>query len=243
MNLVDCYKRDGYVVLPNAVPESIMPRDKNSVHKQLKIFHNQSIERYLSYVRVVSKLLTVIQVFQAPAIQRFAEGVGIMLPLMQTTPAVHVMADDLKIPGGYDGIGAHQDWPAIQSSLNTMVVWVPWFDVGHDNYPVELVAGSHLNGLLSAQVGQHISEIDDAGMEYTPVPVKRGEALLFSAFTVHRTRTQGHGFRIAFSHRYEDALAPDFIERGFPSAQSRVIRRELITPDYPSIEQVQRVFS
>lgn len=245
MSMADDYKRDGFVVAEGVVEiEELFPLElKDAMHDHLQIIHERSVDEYLQTVRLIGRDVAVMAVFCSPIVRETVKELGPRHLVMQTTPAVHVMAEDLKIPGGYDGIGAHQDWPALQSGLDTVVAWFPYFDVGVDNYPVEFAPGSHKRGLLAAQPGQHISAVDDAGMEFVPVPVKRGDMLLFSAFTVHRTRTQGHGFRIAFSHRYENAAEPTFVERGFPSAQSRAINRELITPGFPTVEQVRRIFA
>lgn len=243
MNLVDEYKRNGFAVIDaNDAVDYFPDVDRETFHNQFRQMHAESVEGYLRHVRMLSRMASTHMMFTTQEIWFAARKLGIDTPLFQTTPAVHVMAEDLKIAGGYDGIGAHQDWPALQSGLGTVVVWIPLFDCAVDNFPVEVVPGSHLLGLLPATAGHHISQLGDSGMEYVPVPVRRGQALLFSAFTIHRTRKEGKGFRIAFSHRYEDANDPAFIERGYPSAQSRVIKRELMEPGYPSVEQVRVAF-
>jgi hypothetical protein len=245
MSMLEDYKRDGFVVAEGVVEmDELPPLDSEAVMREhLRILHGKSIDAYLKTVRLIGRDVAVMAVFCAPMVRDLVKELGVRHQIMQTSPAVHIMAEDLKIPGGYDGVGAHQDWPAIQSGLDTVVAWFPFFDVGLDNYPVELAPGSHKLGLLPAVAGQHISAVDDTGMEFVPVPVKRGDMLLFSAFTVHRTRTQGQGFRIAFSHRYENAAEPTFAARGFPCAQSRVINRELVTPGFPKAEQVREVFA
>lgn len=244
MSIIEDYKRDGYAVLKNAVGQEVMPGiTAESLHDELRETYAKSVDQYLKDVRLLARYASVMNLFLQPNIALHCRLLGVMVPVFQTSPAVHLMAEDLKIPGGYDGIGAHQDWPALQSGLDTVVVWLPLFDVGEDNFPVEVVPGSHLRGLLPAVPGQHISEVDATGMEFKPIPVARGDALLFSVFTVHRTRREGKGFRIAFSMRYENAIEPTFVERGLPFAQSRTIQRELITPDFPTVDQVQAVFA
>ena len=242
MSLVSNYKRDGYAVLRGAVPAASLPSGSSeSVHGMLRGHHQNSVNAYLNAVRLISKSIATHQLFTSRAIRFAMADLGIEAPVFNTSPACHVMADDLKIPGGYYGIGAHQDYPALQSSLDAVVLWAPFFDVTLENYPVEVVPGSHLQGLLPAKPGEHISDVDDSGMEFVPVPVSRGDVLLFSVFTVHRTRLPGTGFRIAVSHRYENAAEPTWMERDYSSAQSRVIKREV---DWtPSVEQVRSVFT
>jgi ectoine hydroxylase-related dioxygenase (phytanoyl-CoA dioxygenase family) len=78
-------------------------------------------------------------------------------------------------------------------------------------------------------------------MEFVPVTMKRGDVLLFSAFTVHRTRTPGTGLRAAFSHRFENVADRWFGEHNFYSAQRRTIDREVKWT--PTPEQVRKVFA
>jgi ectoine hydroxylase-related dioxygenase (phytanoyl-CoA dioxygenase family) len=77
-------------------------------------------------------------------------------------------------------------------------------------------------------------------MNFIPITMKRGDVLLFSAFTVHRTRTPGTGLRVAFSHRFENAIDRWFVQYGH-SAQRRVIDREVKWT--PTPEQVREVFA
>jgi ectoine hydroxylase-related dioxygenase (phytanoyl-CoA dioxygenase family) len=78
-------------------------------------------------------------------------------------------------------------------------------------------------------------------MNFVPVTMKRGDALLFSAFTVHRTRTPGTGLRAAFSHRFENAADPWFKAHDGYSAQRRTIDREARWT--PTLEQVRKAFT
>ncbi len=78
-------------------------------------------------------------------------------------------------------------------------------------------------------------------MKFKPVSVPLGGILLFSVFLVHRTRRPGHSRRVAFSHRIEDASDPTFIDRGYYSAQTRTIKREIAWA--PTRDQVRAVFA
>jgi len=232
MTLVEQYRRDGFVVLHNAV-ELPLRLWGCVVEEWLSEEYDISPEAFRAEARLIAKETAVMDLFLSTDIQDVVNALGIVNPIMQTSPVMHAMGFDKS----FDGTHAHQDWPALQSSLNAITVWIPLHDVGVDNYPLEVVPGSHRLGLLPAKVGEHYSEVDTAGMEFVPVPVPVGGALLFSAFTVHRTRTPGVGKRVAFSHRYEDAADPWFLDHDYYCAQKRVIDREVKYA--PSVEEVR----
>lgn len=237
------YKRDGYCVLRGAVRagETLEPEDLAMMHASLRETYRKSVDDYLKKVRLLSKGVGVFKMFCNPPIYEACVQLGVRMPLFLSDPAVHLISEDMHIPGGYHGVGPHQDWPALQASLNAVVVWIPLHNVGIDDFPVEVVLGSHKLGLLPAKANAHYSEIDTAGMEFTPIEVRRGDALLFSVFTVHRTRTPGRGLRIAYSYRYEDGLDPCYVQHGYHHAQKRVFDREVRWA--PSLEQVQKAFA
>ncbi len=234
MTFAEQYRRDGYVVLPDAV---WLPPHVQGVRARFQEIYNRSPEAFRADARLLAKRTSIMQMFLAPDMMKAVAALGIRRPIMQTNPVCHAMGFDKS----FDGTHAHQDWPALQSGLNTVVAWVPFHPVDEDAYPVEVVPGSHLKGLLPAKAGEHYSEVDASGMEFVPVTVPAGGALLFSVFTVHRTRTPGAKTRVAISMRYEDALDAAFIEQGYPSTQSRVIERELKWQ--PTQQAVQAVFA
>lgn len=236
MSIVEDYKKNGYAVLEGSINDALIGyHDKAMVHKYLRQARAGGKDRAM--IRQFAQLASTMQLFLYPQLLSAVLDLGIARPIFLSNPVAHVVADDLWD----EGTGAHQDWPALQSGLDTVVAWIPLWSVDADNYPLELVPGSHLNGLLPAKSAEHISEIDTAGMRFEPVPLRRGDALLFSAFTVHRTRTPGKGLRAAFSHRFENPVDPWFIEHGHYSAQSRAIARDVKWA--PSAEQVRAVFA
>lgn len=221
MSFRDFYKRHGYVVIPSGVfpaPVSLEPFEKN----------------VRSAARLAAKRVDVMAMFMELSLAAMTLGIGV--PIFQTSPVCHAMGYDKD----FEGVGPHQDWPALQSSLNAITAWIPMHPVTPDTYPLEVVPGSHLLGYLPAKVTEHYSEVDATGMEFVPINVPLGGALLFSVFTVHRTRVPGTGRRVAFSMRFEDAAEPTFRERGCPSAQRRVIERAVVWT--PTPEQVRASF-
>lgn len=231
--MIEQYKRDGFCVVRNLLEWS---GDCEALAQRLRNSFVISRNLYLREARILSRAARIARIAVDSTIELVAEELGVRDPAFYTAPTMHLMGIDPQ----WDGVGAHQDWAALQTGLNAVVVWIPLTDVTLDNWPVELVPGSHKLGLLPAKPGAHYSEVDTTGMEFVPIEMKRGDVLFFSAFTVHRTRTPGKGFRAAISHRYEDAADPWFLEHDCYSAQKRVIEREIKFT--PMVEQVRRIF-
>ena len=222
------------------------PRGAGRLFDDLAALHDADLESYLQSLRLAAKLASVFALYLAPPVRRLMQALGIQTAAWQTSPVLHVMAERLRIPGGYYGVDTHQDWPALQSGLDTVTGWIPLFDVTEDTFPLEVAPGSHLLGLLPGRPSQHYYAIDPAalaGLEFTGLAVPRGGIALMSNFTVHRSGLRGgDALRMAYSHRYENAAEPSFVARRYPSAQSRSIRRELMQPGFPGREEVQRVY-
>jgi len=202
---------------------------------------------YLSVARHIPKLLSIQQLTASPSIINICNSIGLNLITSPTSPVVHISSEQLKIKGGYFGVKEHQDWSSIQGGLNSVVLWVPFMDISSENYPLEVVAGSHLQGLISGTVEENSYTIPEGTFtneDFERPVLQLGDALLMSVFTVHRSAVSNcKGFRIATSMRYESAIEETFVARGFPCAYQRTVNRSFITPDFPEQQIVLDVLS
>lgn len=213
-----------------------------SLEDDLRLLLDANPKRYVAALTLCSKLASLWELYLDRDVRFTALDVGILFPVFQTQPAVHVMGDRLRIPGGYHGFGAHQDWPTLQGSLDTVTVWIPLTPVGPENFTMEVAPGSHKSGLYPSERKDNIFEVQGEITNWTPIVAQTGDVVFMSAFTVHRSSQEGAGLRIASSMRYENAAEPTFVERGYPFAHKRVVQQDLITPDFPTAEQVRRIF-
>jgi hypothetical protein len=261
--------RDGYAVvrgvLPPAAVEAVLVdsdrlfalqlrrlgrhpvayRDQATVRANMESLLQADVAAYLATARHAAKLASLQRLVSSPEIVDLVGGLGIETPTIPSAPVLHIMGDTLKIPGGYFGIAPHQDWPSIQGGLDTITMWVPLMDVGPRQFPVELIPGSHRRGLWPGVITNNALEIRDgiAETDWVSVPAGRGDVLIFTGFTVHRTAVDGcSGLRIASSTRYENAAEPTFIARNYPCAYKRTVDRELLHKDFPAPEQVAAIY-
>lgn len=266
-DLRERYQSDGFCVVPSVVPleqlDDIL-RDihsvaaaqakicgvavtsyqgAESVQSLLEAIFRASVDRYLAAVRLVAKLASISRLCACEALENLARGLGLATLTQPTSPVFHIMGDKLRIPGGYFGVVAHQDWPSIQGALDVAVTWIPLADVSSDQFPLEVIPRSHRRGLWPGVATEYAYEIAANSFtesDFVRVPVKAGDVVVFHGFTVHRTALAGcSGFRAAVSSRYEDADEPTFADRKFPCAYRRTVARELFLPNFPSAEEVQ----
>ncbi len=240
MTLRDDYNRDGYVVIRG---EEMCPcqEDWKSKFDTLRLLLKLDIKKYVNRLGMESRLVSVQNRFLDSAIQDPLKCLGISVPVIIGTPILHVMSEELRIPGEafYYGTTPHQDWPSTQGSLDCVTVWVALTDAGVGNFPLEVIPGSHKQGLREGKLHGSVLEIECDDREFVPLECKAGDVVIFSGFLVHRTG-QGSGFRIAISQRFDNADEPTFIERGYPCAQRRVVDREIRWR--PTQDQVRKIF-
>jgi len=263
--LVETYRRDGFCVVGDIlskdrilefhdeISQVLMSQldflgietadSANSPFALMKKLFQSDRSRYLAALRLISRLYSLQMLLLDENVLRLVRRLGLSLPVMQARPVFHVMSEDLRFEQGYFGFGVHQDWPALQGSLDMVTVWVPLVDVDKDLFPLEVIPGSHMHGLLPGQITQHILEVDPgcyADADFVPVEAKLGDVVIMSAFALHRSGTEGrlNDVRLAASCRYENAMESCFVGHGFPFCQQTVVKRELLFENFPSKQQI-----
>ena len=90
-----------------------------------------------------------------------------------------------------------------------------------------------------------IGRIDGLSDEqYQSVEVKAGDALFFSAFLVHRSGNNvTDSIRWSCHFRYNDLEEPTFVSRKYPNPYIYKPQQELVTKNFPSVEQLRKQFS
>lgn len=220
--------------------------DEAAMHADMALLLHADKGRYLASLRLCAKLTSLMRLYLTPSLYQFATSIGIKLPVFQTAPVFHVISRDLRIPGGYYGYGAHQDWPALQSGLDTVTMWIPFVSVDASNYTLDIVPRSHLNGLLPGSMGQNAFETSaDAYREsdFISIEADPGDVLFMSCFVLHRSSLQGGDrMRIATSMRYENGSDPYFVSNSYPFVHKRVVERDFVVKELPTPDEVRNRF-
>jgi ectoine hydroxylase-related dioxygenase (phytanoyl-CoA dioxygenase family) len=264
------YLSNGYVIARNIIPQNQIDlvlsevrrifqqqllylglavgaeEGEDGLHRDMKTLLENDKDRYLASLRLCAKLLSIHDIFTIANVRAFARAIAIQLPVFQTAPVFHVMSDDLRVPGGYFGYGAHQDWPAMQSSLDAVTIWVPFVEVDENNYTMDVLPKSHVKGLYPGEMRQNEFEVAAqhySDSDFLPIRAKPGDAVFMSCFLLHRSSTKGgKRVRLACSMRYENAAETSFVRNGYPSVHRRVVERQFIVKDLPQAREVQDLF-
>ena len=144
---------------------------------------------------------------------------------------------------GYFALKPHQDWPSIVGSLNSVVVWIPLTVVGEYDHPLQVVPGSHLEGVLEGEEGTNELVVNKSDKDFLTIICSPGDIVVMSTFCVHRTKPTGSGFRLACSIRYDDMMDLDFSNRNYTCAYKRSVDRSLFKKHIPSKKAINRIFS
>lgn len=198
----------------------------------MKILYEYDINKYLAVCKSLWRKMSVNDLLNDHEIRNFINNVfgwtDIILPGGQS---VHIMGQDLLVPGGYHGLAAHQDWPSVGGSKDGIIIWIPLTDITIDSYPLEIIPASHLKGMYplagKSDAPWEISMNYYNDNDFQKIPASKGDVLFMSYFTVHRSSVgqMQKGFRISISTRWDNALEPTFIDRMFPTAYERQVRR------------------
>lgn len=149
---------------------------------------------------------------------------GLEIPNLCTRPVLFFNHPELAKSEVYYKTPLHQDWPSMQSSSDSLVVWIPLLDVGSENGSIIIYPKSHLLGDLSDSVVggfatiSDLDKFDSYGFESIQPKVESGDIVIFSTFLAHKSGDiSNDSIRWSCHFRYTNLLDKDFIERGFPN--------------------------
>ncbi len=223
--------------------------EKDDIFSAMRTLYRHDIDRYKKVASAVWRKLDVYQLMHDPRIIGFLRNkFGWQDIFVAGGQVAHIMAHELKIPDGYFGLVPHQDFPSVQGSLDGVVVWLPLVKVDRDNFPLEVIPGSHKRGLLpivnDGKASWEIKPDQYQEEDYMPAEVDKGDVIFISMFTVHRSSKNGTlgRYRLALSTRFDNADEATFIERCYPTAYERNVHRAQYFPGFPTIEQVEATF-
>lgn len=212
-----------------------------------KLFH-VNYNAFLGAARATQQIIELFNITCNQKIKDVLKSIGLEKPVICVKPIIYFNSKNLaKIEGHYK-TPAHQDWRSMQGSLNSVVIWIPLVDMSKEIGAVEFIAGSHLKGLIDSEADEWFRHIESGNLnesEFVAPLVKKGDAVLFSAFTVHRSGNNiTESIRWSTHVRYNDLADPTFVERNFVHPY-QVYKPDspLITPNFPNEKNIKTTFA
>lgn len=150
---------------------------------------------------------------------RELKALGLRFPNVCTRPVMFFNHPDLAKESQYYKTPKHQDWPSMQSSGDSVVVWVPLVDVTEENGAVIFYPKTHKLGPLTDKLegGFGSVELDESKFEKIQPEMHVGDIVIFSTLLVHESGDiLDDSIRWSCHFRYTNMLNYEYIERGYP---------------------------
>jgi phytanoyl-CoA hydroxylase len=218
--------------------------DEYEFERDMARYFSEDPEGFINCGKTCQHLISLHRLSLCEEIEKHLIALGVKRPNICTRPVLYFNSRHLAKSEVYYKSPPHQDWRSMQGSLNAMVVWVPLADIPRELGALEIIPGSHIWGLQDSREDEWYRRIEGLRDEqYTAVEVNAGDILFFSAFLIHRSGNNvTDRIRWSSHFRYNDLEEPTFVSRKFPNPYIYRPQQELITKDFPSIEDLQKVF-
>jgi ectoine hydroxylase-related dioxygenase (phytanoyl-CoA dioxygenase family) len=183
----------------------------------IKLFNEQH-EVFINCGKIIQSGL--IELYRLPLEENIIDlikNLGVSFPNLCTRPVLFFNHPKLAKEEYYYKTPPHQDWPSMESSSDSLVLWVPLVDVNDQNGSILIWPGTHKKGLLPYKsIGGFANvEVDD---NYIQPNLEIGDIAVFSTFLIHSSGDIiNDTIRWSCHFRYTNMLDQDFINRGFPN--------------------------
>ena len=172
--------------------------------------------------------------------------IGLTSPVISTRPVLYFNHRKLSKQKIYYKVDGHQDWRSMQGSLNSVVIWLPLVDINKELGALEILPGSHLQGLRTDHIDNGFGMVvlsENEKSKLMSVEVQKGDVLLFSSFLIHQSGENiTNSPRWSCHFRYNDLDESSFITRKYSHPYIYKPIEELITPNFPATDDIIRAF-
>lgn len=227
--------KEGYIILKNFLNKDFITHIKKSAKAIFQIqfdafgyneeFTDNIIRLFNEHEDIFKNCGKLIQTGLIPLYQlasdseliSYIKRLGIKFPNMCTRPVLFFNHPKLAKEEIYYKTPKHQDWPSMEASLNSLVIWIPLVDVNKENGSIIIYPGSHKNGILPFKPNGGFAQVEYEGESIQP-ELEIGDVVIFSTMLVHKSGDiLNDSIRWSCHFRYTDMSEEDFINRGFPN--------------------------
>ena len=259
----DEYFENGYLLLKGFLEKEIVEKilqDAKSIfqlqfdylnldsnfNENLKTLFKNHFQVFIDCGKQIQHLISLHKLSLDDKILTLINTLGLEKPNISTRPVLYFNHSDLAKEKSYHTVDAHQDWRSMQSSLDSLVIWIPLMNIDKSLGALQIIPKSHLFGLKTNEVvnGFGMVDSDIYDNQFIDVEVNQGDILVFSSFLIHRSGNNlSDQPRWSCHFRYNNLKESNFIKRGFPHNYIYKPGSELITRNFPKIEDLKNIFS
>ena len=193
--------------------------DEPEMEKALYRFFREHQTCFINCGKHSQYLVSLFRLSADPRIIGSAAYLGKMkFPNIATKPVLYFNSRHLATKEIYYKVPSHQDAASMDCSSNAVVAWLPLSKITPELGPLEVVPGSHREGLLTSRVEESFGLVDKySDPDFQAIDAEVGDVVFFSAYLVHRSgNNTSESIRWSSHFRIQDLEDPDFIKRGSP---------------------------
>lgn len=228
-------EKDGYIILKNFFDKEYIQTLRHKAESVFEIqfnhfgytgdFKENMIQLFNEHESVFINCGKIIQtglleLYKLPLEDKLintVKNLGIEFPNLCTRPVLFFNHPKLAKDIVYYKTPPHQDWSSMESSMDSIVVWVPLVDVNKENGSILIYPGTHKLGPLPFKSNGGFAEVKIDGEIIQP-ELEVGDIAIFSTLLIHSSGDiLNDTIRWSCHYRYTNMLDQDFIKRGFPN--------------------------
>jgi ectoine hydroxylase-related dioxygenase (phytanoyl-CoA dioxygenase family) len=202
---------------------------------------NQS---FINAGKQVQHSLSLMRLATSEKIELLLKELNLTYPNLSVRPTIFFNSKNLDNNGRYWKLEAHQDWRSSQGSLDSVTIWLPYVDCDVQLGALQVIPGSHKQGLLPCSSVDYYSELDEDTYDekaFIDVPMSKGDLLIFNSFLVHRSGTNStQRIRWSSQFRFNNLNDKHFKTRGIPNAYIYRPSSELIDDKAPKANDISK---
>lgn len=235
------------VQIKRVTGQSVNIEDRDAFEAAMFDFFEKDFDAFVNTGKTVQHSFTLHRLAVSERIEQVLKELGVEKPVIGARPAMQFNSRFLSKDGSkHWKLDAHQDWRTGQGSLDSTVIWFPMVEAGAEIGALQVIPGSHKSGLLEASTSGYQGGITATLKEedFVQTEFRVGDILIFSAFLVHQSGNNvTRNIRWSVQLRYNNLAEPTFIERGYPMAYIYKPEPDLVTPNFPTPQQLKDLYS
>lgn len=220
--------------------------DREAFDKSMYEFFEKDFEAFVNTGKTVQHSITLHRLGTDPVIVSKLKEIGLEKPIIGVRPAMQFNSRFLSKNGSkHWKLDPHQDWRTGQGSLDSVVIWFPLVPANKELGSVQVMPKSHFRGLLEADTSGYQGgiQVELSQDDFIQTELEVGDVLLFSTLLIHQSGNNVTDLiRWSVQFRYNNLSDETFINRAYPMAYIYRPEEELLTPGFPTQEDIRKLF-